>query len=49
VSANYRSSPPTHQQYLDINGKKRKKHNKQAKAAFFSFLVVVLQIDCSLN
>ncbi len=37
VSANYRSSPPTHQQYLDINGKKRKKHNKQAKAAFFFF------------
>jgi len=30
VSANDRSSPPppTHQQYLDINGKKRKKHNK---------------------
>ena len=36
VSANYRSSPPTHQQYLDINGKKRKKYNKQA--AFFSLL-----------
>jgi hypothetical protein len=37
VSANYRCSPPTHQQYLDINGKKRKKHNKQGKAAFFFF------------
>jgi hypothetical protein len=53
VSANYRSSPPSHQQYLDINReKKRKKHNKQAKAAFFILffmLVVVLKIDCSLN
>ena len=40
-----------HQQYLDTNGKKRKKHNKQAKTAFFSFLlfVLALQIDCSLN
>jgi hypothetical protein len=35
MSANYRCSPPstTHQQYLDINRRKkeRKKHNQQAK------------------
>ena len=48
----------SHQQYLDINGKKRKKHNKQrAKTAvvvflsrvFFFILIVVLQIHCFLK